>query len=165
MGRLILCFIAGSGLLATASFGANPTVSLSDIETQATTEASEAGKVASGSIVIPDEIAHAVVPYFDCVNKAINDEVGKAGKGATAEQMPLIEAAALQTCRATRDAAATKADKLLLAHDKKMAPAARTTKIESTLVGIEAMFTGMAEKMEKMNAAEKNTEKTNAPNQ
>ena len=49
MGRLILCFIAGSWLLATASFGADSTVSLSDLEAQATTEAAEAGKVASGS--------------------------------------------------------------------------------------------------------------------
>ncbi len=58
MGRLILCFIAGSGLLATASFGANPTVSLSDIETQATTEASEAGKVASGSNEVVSDFSH-----------------------------------------------------------------------------------------------------------
>lgn len=49
MGRLILCFIAASWLLATASFGANPTISLSDLEAQATTEAAEAGKVAPAS--------------------------------------------------------------------------------------------------------------------
>jgi hypothetical protein len=49
MGRLILCFIAGSLLLATASFGADSTVSLSDLEAQATTEAAEAGKVAPAS--------------------------------------------------------------------------------------------------------------------
>lgn len=49
MGRFILCFIAVSWLLATASFGADSAVSLSDIEAQATTEASEAGKVAPAS--------------------------------------------------------------------------------------------------------------------
>lgn len=49
MGRLILCFIAGSWLLAAASFGADSTVSLSDLEAQATTEAAEAGKVAPAS--------------------------------------------------------------------------------------------------------------------
>lgn len=109
-------------------------------------------KVASGSIVIPDEIAPAVAPYVMCLNKAINDEVAKAGGGATAEQMPLIEAAALQACRADRDAATAKADKLLQAYDRKMEPAARATKIENTLVSNEAMFTGMAEKMEQTNA-------------
>ena len=49
MRRLILGFIAGSWLLASASFGADSTVSLSDIEAQATTEAAEAGKVAPAS--------------------------------------------------------------------------------------------------------------------
>ena len=49
MGRLTLCFIAVSWLLATASFGADPTISLSDLEAQATTEAAEAGKVAPAS--------------------------------------------------------------------------------------------------------------------
>ena len=45
MGRLILCFIAGSWLLATASFGADSAVSVSDLEAQATIEAADAGKV------------------------------------------------------------------------------------------------------------------------
>ncbi len=49
MGRLILGFIAGSWLLATASFGADSTVSLSEIEAQATIEATDAGKVAPAS--------------------------------------------------------------------------------------------------------------------
>ena len=49
MGRLILYFIAGSWLLTAASFGADSTVSLSDLEAQATTEAAEAGKVAPAS--------------------------------------------------------------------------------------------------------------------
>ena len=46
MGRFILCFIAASWILATASFGADSTVSLSDLEAQATTEAAEAGTTA-----------------------------------------------------------------------------------------------------------------------
>jgi hypothetical protein len=49
MWRLTLCLIAGSWLLATASFGADPTVSLSDIEERAATEAAEAGKSAAPS--------------------------------------------------------------------------------------------------------------------
>lgn len=49
MGRLILYFIAGSWLLTATSFGADSTVSLSDLEAQATTEAAEAGKVAPAS--------------------------------------------------------------------------------------------------------------------
>jgi hypothetical protein len=49
MWRLTLCLIVGSWLMATASFGANSTISLSDIEQQATTEAAEAGKVAPAS--------------------------------------------------------------------------------------------------------------------
>jgi hypothetical protein len=118
-------------------------------------------KVATGSVSIPDEIAPAAVPYLMCLNHAINEGVGK---GADAEQMRGVEAKALQLCRTTREAAAAMADKLLKAHDKKMDPTARATKIESTLGGIEAMFTGMAETMEQMNTVETKTEKTNAEN-
>jgi hypothetical protein len=118
-------------------------------------------KVASGSVSIPDEIAPAVVPYLMCLNKAINEGVGN---GAEAEQMRDIEAQALQLCRTTREAAAAKADNLLQLHDKTMKSPARATKVESTLVSIEAMFTDMAEKMEQMNATETKTEMTNAPN-
>lgn len=121
-------------------------------------------KVATGSITIPDEFAPAVVPYFDCLNTAINDGVGKTGRGADADQVRMIETQALQSCRATRETAATKADKLLRAYDENITSADRTAKIESTLVGIEAMFTGVGDMMGKMNAAETNTEKNNAPN-
>lgn len=59
MGRLILCFIAGSWLLTAASFGADSTVILSDLEAQATTEAAEAGKVAPAS----NEVVTDYSPY------------------------------------------------------------------------------------------------------
>ncbi|MEQ1540508.1 MAG: hypothetical protein ABL928_16405 [Sphingorhabdus sp.] len=120
--------------------------------------------VATGSITIPDEFAPAVVPYFDCLNKAINDGVGKTGRGADADQVRMIETQALLSCRATRETAATKADKLLRAYDKKMPSADRTAKIETKLVGIEAMFTGVGDMMDKINAAPTEVEKTNAPN-
>lgn len=44
MWRCTLWFVAGSWLLVTASFGADPTISLSELERQAATEATEAGK-------------------------------------------------------------------------------------------------------------------------
>lgn len=121
-------------------------------------------KVASGSIVIPDEIASAVVPYLMCLNKAINEGVSKTGNGANAEQMPVIEEEALQHCRGVRETATTKAENLLLAYNDKIETTARAAKIESTLVGIEVMFTGMADKMKIMNAVPAEAEKNHAEN-
>lgn len=46
MWRLTLCLITGSWLLATASFGANSTISVPGIEEQAATEAAQAGNAA-----------------------------------------------------------------------------------------------------------------------
>lgn len=49
MGHLIMSVIAGSWLLATASFGANSPLSLSDIDERASTEAAQAGQAAPAS--------------------------------------------------------------------------------------------------------------------
>ncbi|MGC4095957.1 MAG: hypothetical protein QM706_02485 [Nitrospira sp.] len=45
MWHLTLWFVAGSWFIATASFGAEPTISLSELEQQATTEAIQAKNV------------------------------------------------------------------------------------------------------------------------
>ena len=121
-------------------------------------------KSSSGSVTIPDEIASATVPYLMCLNNTFNEGVKSTGRGAGAEQVRLFEQQASSQCRATRDAAAVKADKLLLAHHKNMKPAARSSMIEDTLADIEAMFMGLGDKMDEMNAAPIEKEKTDAPN-
>ncbi|QPD04968.1 MAG: hypothetical protein Nkreftii_002742 [Candidatus Nitrospira kreftii] len=52
MWRLTLCFVAASWLLVSASFGADATPNLSDLEKQAATDAAQVEKV---EVAAPDE--------------------------------------------------------------------------------------------------------------
>jgi hypothetical protein len=121
-------------------------------------------RAATGSVDISDEIAPAVVPYLMCLNNAVNDGIKMAGGSINIDQMPAIEADALERCTAVRKSSAVEGEKLLKAHDGKFEPTSGAAKIEGALASIEAMFTDMVAKTKQMDGAPIEKEKTDAPN-
>ena len=121
-------------------------------------------RMPTGSVDIPDEIAPAVVPYLACLFNAVMEGIQNAGGGIHIDQMPAVEAAALDRCSAVRRSSAVEAEKLLEAYDGKFEPAARPAMIESALASIEAMFTDMVAKTKQFDDASSDTKKSNAEN-
>jgi hypothetical protein len=104
-------------------------------------------KIATGSVIIPDEIAPAVIPYLDCLTNAVNRGIGPKGVG-TVDEVRAIEANAVTECRPVRKTAATNADGMYKKYNKKLDAAGRAASIEKTLVEIENMATNSSKMME-----------------
>ncbi|MGB5078116.1 MAG: hypothetical protein WBO17_11605 [Sphingorhabdus sp.] len=102
----------------------------------------------ANTIVIPDQIAPAVLPYLACLNTADNGAIEKfindGGQRIDSETMRRIGSISRATCLAERDRAALNADALLQKHSND-GLAKRRERIAKTLADIEQASSNLAD--------------------